>query len=124
MGDPKFDQSGEERERHSIAVEKYPARNGFIYELYFVTEAEAEEGVRAFWNTREHSGMVRQGLQSGMLRPFNHDITSGDRTAPRKANPSDLRKHPDKPFVVQFNGNTEALSPEGEAALRSLNFIE
>ncbi|MBU6500632.1 MAG: hypothetical protein KGJ89_04235 [Patescibacteria group bacterium] len=124
MENSNFEQSREERENPNFAVEKYPARNGFIYELHFATEAEAEEGVKAFWNAREGTGMARQGLKSGMLKPFKHDITSGDRTAPRQANPGDLRKHPDKPFVVQFNGNTEALSPNGEEALRSLGFIE
>ncbi len=106
MGDPKFDQPNKasetpiNQEGHNFAAEKYPARNGFIYELHFATEAEAEEAVRAFWNARQGSEMTRRGLQSGMLQPFKHEITGGDRTSPRKAHSSDLAKYPGKLFVV------------------------
>ena len=127
---PKFDQLSKkletpiDQESYKFAIEKYPTENGFIYELYFSTEAEAREAVGAFWNAREDSEMTRRGLRSGMLQPFEHEITDGDRTTSREANASDLAKHPEKPFIVQFNGNTGALRPEGEAALRKLGFIE
>ena len=122
MGDPKFEPNKDSEK--SFGVEKYPVRNGFIYELYFATEAEAEEAIKAFWNAREGSEVVQRGLQSGMLKPSEHEITGGDRTFSRNALSRDLVKHPDKPCIVQFNGNTEALSPKGEAALRQLGFIE
>ena len=64
--------------------------------------------------------MVAKGLESGILKPFKHEITGGDRTSPR-INRS--KKHPDKLFVVQFNGNTGALSPNGEDTLRQIGFI-
>ncbi len=112
------------QEIKNFTVEKYPTGNGFLYELYFNTQDDASQAVKDFWDTREGSELIRQGLQSGMLQPFKHQITSGDRTHPRKANASDLQKHPGKTFVVQINGNTEALSPKGEAALKKLGFIE
>ncbi|KKP81411.1 MAG: hypothetical protein UR80_C0001G0011 [Parcubacteria group bacterium GW2011_GWB1_35_5] len=128
MEEPKFDSQNlksETRESRSFDVEKHPARGGFIYELYFATEAEAEEAVKAFWNTREGSESTRRGLQSGMLIPFKHEITNGDRTEPREVySDDDFKKHPSKPFVVRFNGNTEGLKPKGEEALRKLGFIE
>lgn len=111
-------------ESRTFEVEKTQARNGFIYTIHFATEAEAEEAVRAFWNAREGSEMTIKGLQSGMLKPFKHEITNGDRTSPREANSNDLAKYPGKPFVVQFNGNTEALMSRGEASLHQLGFIE
>ena len=99
-------------------VEKIPSDNGFIYDIYFASQEEAEKAVTEFWNTRESSESTIRGLESGMLKPFKHEITGGDRTSPGKG-----YKYTNLPFRVQFNGNTKSLSPKGELALHKLGFI-
>jgi hypothetical protein len=123
MEEPKFKNPNESLKQFD--VEKYPVHNGFIYEIHFKNEEEAAKAVKSFWNTRIGTATsTLRGLESGMLKATKHQITSGDRTDPRKANSNDLQKHPDKPFVVQFNGNTDGLTPKSEDALRDLGFIE
>ena len=111
----------EKQEETKFVLEKEKSGKGFIYDFYFVTQEEAEAAVRDFWNAYEGGGSIREGLESGMLDAFKHEITGGDRTSPGK---SYSKKYSERPFRVQFNGNTKALSSRGEDALRRIGLIE
>ena len=74
MGDLKFDQQNKgpetstNQEGHNFAAEKYPAGNGFVYELYFTTEAEAEE--KRFEPNR-YPGILVKERRSNLRRDQN-----------------------------------------------------
>ena len=123
---PTLGQEPEIPETLNFAVERIPVRGGFRYDIYFETEEEAAKAVETYWNLREVGKLptMSRSIKSGMLKPTEHDLTAAGRTAPRKPTTRDLEKHPDKKFIVNFNGNEGALSKEGEAALRKLGFIE
>lgn len=125
MEQPKLDKTQEQMPKNHKDHNFEVVRNfNGTYNLYFTTRAEAEDTVRNFWATRDESGSTTQSLQSGMLHPFNHEITNGDRTMCMEASPSQLLEHPGKQFIVHLNGNTGALNPKGVSALRQLGFIE
>ncbi|MBX4191496.1 MAG: hypothetical protein KW804_01705 [Candidatus Doudnabacteria bacterium] len=106
-------------------VVKIPVSDGFKYLIYFSTEQEANQAVTDFWNKRSgtESGTI-SGLQRGMLKATKHQITSGDRTDPKKLSEAEQREHPGMLYRVEFNGNTDALNESGTEALRGLGLIE
>ena len=112
------------KENKNIEVARIPTKRGTVYILYFETESEAGDVVKAFWAIRSPL-LAAVGLEEGMLQATRHEITFGDRTSPRKINPgsADESEHPGKTFYVSFNGNTLGLKPEGVEALRQLRII-
>ncbi len=114
-----------EQEKQEPDVERFPSGGGgcgFIYVAYFATEAQAAQAVRDFWAARSE-GRTNKNFESGMWDATKHQLTMGDRTHPYKSIGSLAEKHPDKPFAVGFNGNTQSLSLKGEEALRTIGLL-
>jgi len=117
----KFKTEPEKGKPSNFTFEKEPSGEGFIYHFYFATQEEAEKAIRDFWSAYEGGEGMVEGLESGMLDPWKHEINCGDKTLAGK---SSAEKDSERPFKVLFIGNTRALSPRGEAALRKIGFIE
>lgn len=110
---------------NNFEVVETSAKGGLIYTIFFPTIEAAEKAVRDFWAIREGGMMVNRGIESGMLQPSRHTITSGDRTEPfGMKDPTNIERHPGMVIGVNFNGNTDALGPKGVEALKKLGFIK